>query len=105
VTGWRSCKQATAGRPVYLKAQIIRELDRLEVVLEQLKTVEAERTALLKPATGEAASPAAMLTQLKGIVGRILAGVGLPQGPNRRYPGLLHDILRRPPRLAADEWR
>ena len=53
--------------PVHLKAQIIRELDRLEVVLEQLKTVEAERDALLKPATGEAASPAAMLAQLKGI--------------------------------------
>ena len=32
--------------PVHLKAQIIRELDRLELVLEQLKTVEAERDAL-----------------------------------------------------------
>lgn len=53
--------------PVHLKAQIIRELDRLEVLLEQLKTVEAERDALLKPATDEAASPAAMLTRLKGI--------------------------------------
>ena len=41
--------------PVHLKAQIIRELDRLEVLLEQLKTVEAERDALLKPATDEAA--------------------------------------------------
>src|SRR5213078_4697479 len=46
--------------PVHLKAQIIRELDRLEILLAQLKTVEAERNALLKPATGEAASPAAM---------------------------------------------
>jgi hypothetical protein len=53
--------------PVCLKAQIIRELDRLEVLLEQLKTVEAERDALLEPATEEAASPAAMLTRLKGI--------------------------------------
>src|ERR1700680_2459566 len=53
--------------PVHLKAQIIRELDRLEVLLEQLKSVEAERGALLKPATEEAASPAAMLTRLKGI--------------------------------------
>src|SRR5213592_694271 len=35
--------------PVRLKAQIIREPDRLEVLLEQLKTVEAERDALLKP--------------------------------------------------------
>jgi hypothetical protein len=32
--------------PVHLKAQIIRELDRLEVLLEQLKSVEAERDAL-----------------------------------------------------------
>ena len=53
--------------PVHLKAQIIRELDRLEVLLEQLKTVEAERDALLKPATDEAASPAVMLARLKGI--------------------------------------
>jgi hypothetical protein len=35
---------------VRLKAQIIRELGRLEVLLEQLKTVEAERDTLLKPA-------------------------------------------------------
>jgi transposase len=53
--------------PVRLKAQLIRELDRLEVLLEQLKTVEAERDALLKPASDEAASPAAMLARLKGI--------------------------------------
>jgi transposase len=39
--------------PVHPKAQIIRELDRLEVLLEQLKTAEAERDALLKPATDE----------------------------------------------------
>jgi hypothetical protein len=45
--------------PVHLMAQIVRELDRLEVVLEQLKTVEAERNALLKPATGAAGSPPA----------------------------------------------
>jgi transposase len=33
--------------PVHLKAQIIRELDRLEVLLKQLKSVEAERDATL----------------------------------------------------------
>jgi transposase len=53
--------------PVRPKAQIIRELDRLELVLAQLKTVEAERDALLKPASEEAASPAAMLVRVKGI--------------------------------------
>ena len=47
--------------PVHLKAQIIRELDRLEVLLKQLKTVEAERDALLKPASDEAASPGAVM--------------------------------------------
>jgi transposase len=82
--------------PVHLKAQIIRELDRLEVVLEQLKTVEAERDALLKPATDEAASPPAMLARLKGIgpqTAAVLWSEGLfRQFDNRRqvaaYAGL-----------------
>src|SRR5260370_11392623 len=52
--------------PVHLKAQIIRELDRLEGVLEQLKTREAGRDALLKPETDQATSPAAMLTPVEG---------------------------------------
>ena len=39
--------------PVHLKAQISRELDRLELVLPQLKAVEAERDALLEPASEE----------------------------------------------------
>src|SRR4051794_25740492 len=44
------------GRPLppYLKAQIGRELDRLELLLEQLKAVEAERNALLEPANDAA---------------------------------------------------
>jgi transposase len=33
--------------PTHLKAQISRELDRLELLLEQIKAVEAERDALL----------------------------------------------------------
>src|SRR5437660_5376713 len=52
--------------PLHLKAQIMRELDRLEVLLEQLKAVEAERDALLKPATDAAASSAAMLAAVEG---------------------------------------
>jgi transposase len=52
--------------PVNLKAQISRELDRLEVVLQQLKAVEAERDALLEGERG-APAPAAMLSELKGI--------------------------------------
>jgi transposase len=82
--------------PVHLKAQITRELDRLEVVLEQLKTVEAERDALLKPATAGAASAAAMLARLKGIgpeTAAVLWSEGLfRQFDNRRqvaaYAGL-----------------
>src|SRR5438132_4654718 len=82
--------------PVHLKAQIIRELDRLEVLLEQLKAVEAERDALLKPATEEAVSPAAMLARLKGIgpeTAAVLWSEGLfRQFDNRRqvaaYAGL-----------------
>ena len=36
--------------PAHLKAQIGRELDRLELLLEQIKAVEAERDALLAAA-------------------------------------------------------
>jgi transposase len=53
--------------PVHLKAQIDRELDRLEIILAQLKAVEAERDALLASASQGAPAPAAMLLQLKGI--------------------------------------
>ena len=70
--------------PVHLKAQIIRELDRLEVVLAQLKTVAAERDALLKPASDEMASPPAMLVQLKGI-GPETAAVLWSEGLFRRF--------------------
>lgn len=54
--------------PEHLKAQIGRELDRLEPLLEQVKAVEAERNALLVEAR-DAATPAsaAMLLDIKGI--------------------------------------
>ena len=51
--------------PTHLKAQIVRELERLEILLAQLKAVEAERDALLQEVSDPA--PAAMLAQLKGI--------------------------------------
>src|SRR4051794_41371514 len=53
--------------PVHLKAQIIRELDRLQLVLGPLKTVAAGRGALLNEATDEPAPPPGQLGQLKGI--------------------------------------
>ncbi len=52
---------------MHLKAQVSRELDRLEIILTQLKAVEAERDALLVSASEEVAAPLAMLLQLKGI--------------------------------------
>src|SRR5215213_1214712 len=57
---------------------------RREVVLEQLKSVAAERDALLKPVTDEATSPPAMLVQLKGI-GPETAAVLWSEGLFRRF--------------------
>jgi transposase len=62
--------------PSHLRAQIGRELDRIELLLEQIKEVEAERGALLttamkpaeKPVDKKAApDPVAMLLALKGL--------------------------------------
>ena len=53
--------------PVHLKAQVCRELDRLELLLEQIKAVEAERDVLLAAQQVAAPAPAAMLLDIKGI--------------------------------------
>jgi transposase len=53
--------------PAHLKAQIGRELDRLELLLRQLKAVEAERDALLAPTADAASAPVAALAGLRGI--------------------------------------
>jgi len=57
------------GRPLpkHLKAQISRELDRLELLIEQIKAVETERNALLAAQRVAAPAPAAMLLDIKGI--------------------------------------
>jgi transposase len=69
--------------PAHLKAQVGRELDRLELLLKQIKTVEAERVAML--AAAEAVSPApAMLLDLKGI-GPEFAAVLWSEGLSRHY--------------------
>ncbi|CAM5317537.1 IS110 family transposase ISAzs35 [Aquamicrobium terrae] len=69
--------------PTHLKAQVGRELDRLELVLEQIKTVEAARDAML--AAAEAVSPApAMLLNLKGI-GPEFAAVLWSEGLSRHF--------------------
>ena len=59
------------GRPLpeCLKAQIRRELDRLELLIEQVKAVEAERDALHARAQASPGvpAPAAMLLALRGV--------------------------------------
>ena len=54
--------------PDHLRRQINRELDRLELLLEQIKTVAAERDALLASAAEDTVPPPAkVLLTLKGI--------------------------------------
>jgi transposase len=54
--------------PEHMKRQISRELDRLELLLEQIKAVEAERNTMLTALEGEKIpTPAKMLMRLRGI--------------------------------------
>ncbi|MER9215112.1 IS110 family transposase [Mesorhizobium sp. M0663] len=84
----RRCLEALKtgdGRPLpdHLKQQIDPELERLELLMEQIKAVEAERDAML--ATEQSASPApAMLLDLKGI-GQEFAAVLWTEGLSRHY--------------------
>ena len=61
--------QTVEGQPLpsHLKAEISRELDRIDLVLRQVAAVEAERDALVKTDSLDAAAPAALLMKLKGI--------------------------------------
>ena len=78
----------------FLKQQILRELDRLELLVDQIKAIESERDALL--AKDQAAAPAKMLMKLKGVgpeFGAVLWSEGLYRSfDNRRqvaaYAGL-----------------
>ncbi len=53
--------------PIHLKAQICRELDRLELLLEQIKAVEIDRDALLAHEKATMPASAATLTDIRGI--------------------------------------
>jgi transposase len=103
------------GRPLgpHLKAQIARELDRLELLLGQIKAVEAARDRLLArlaesrsqraPAPAEAQpSPVAQLISLKGIGPELAVSIwteGLSRSfANRRQAGAY-------PGLAPTPWR
>ncbi|MBO9378862.1 IS110 family transposase [Sphingomonas histidinilytica] len=73
------------GRPLppALKAQVIRELDRIELLIEQIAEIEKARDAML--AAAEASSPApAMLLNLKGI-GPEFAAVLWSEGLSRHF--------------------
>lgn len=50
-----------------IRAQVCRELDRLELLLDQIKAVEGERDAMAIPAAIGTHAPMAMLLGLKGI--------------------------------------
>jgi transposase len=71
----RDCRERLAelqtgdGRPLLprLKAEIIRELDRLELVRQQITEVEAARDALLQSQDAEGKAPAKLLLRLMSI--------------------------------------
>jgi transposase len=82
--------------PARLQAQISRELDRIELLTNQLKINEAESDALLDPASEAAPTPGFMLAELKGIGSQIAVTLWFeafyPHFDNRRqvaaYAGL-----------------
>ena len=76
------------GRPLppHLKAQLSRELDRLELLMQQIKAVEADRDALVVPNRdgNHAPSQVAMLLALRGI-GPEFANVLYSEGLFRHF--------------------
>lgn len=76
------------GRPLppFLKAQVSRELDRLELLLQQIRTVETERDALVCPTREGAQVPieVEMLVGLRGI-GPEFANVLYSEGLFRHF--------------------
>lgn len=70
--------------PAHLKRQIGRELDRLELLLEQVKLVESERDTLLAERDTATLAPAAMLLGIKGI-GPEFAAILWSEGLFRRF--------------------
>lgn len=74
------------GRPIpeRMKAEIRRELDRLELLRKQIAEVEAERDALLRVEQAPRESPGALLLKLRGI-GPEFASVLWQEGLYRRF--------------------
>jgi transposase len=69
--------------PQHLKAQVCRELDRLELLLEQIRAVEAERDALLNAEQTKVSAPP-MLLGVHGI-GPEFASVLWSEGLSRHF--------------------
>src|SRR3954447_17284858 len=59
--------------PARLKAELRRELERLELLRRQIAEVEAERDAAAEPAAGAEPSPVALLARLKAVGPQIAA--------------------------------
>lgn len=74
------------GRPLshHLKAQIVRELDRLELLLGQIKAVEAERDALIAEKKPDQTAPMTALLALNGI-GAEFAAILYAEGLFRQF--------------------
>ena len=87
--------------PAHLKAQISRELDRLELLIDQIKAVEAQRDALMDT-RANAFAPVALLMGLKGI-GPEFASVLTCEGLFRRFDNRRQFAAYAG--LAASPWR
>jgi transposase len=70
--------------PDHLRAQIARELDRIELLIEQIKVIETARDALLAAKETAAPTAAAMLLDIKG-VGSEFAAVLWSEGLFRHF--------------------
>ena len=59
--------------PARLKAELLREIELIELLMRQIAEVEAERDAVIEPETENQASPIALLAQLRAIGPQIAA--------------------------------
>ena len=92
------------GRPLgpLLKAEIIRELDRIDLVLHQIAAVEAERNVLIQSDLTNPEAPAVLLMKLKGI-GPEFAAVLWLEGLFRNFANRRH--LAAYAGLAPSPWK
>jgi transposase len=92
------------GRPLgpLLKAEIIRELDRIDLVLHQIAAVEAERNMLIQSDLTNPEAPAVLLMKLKGI-GPEFAAVLWLEGLFRNFVNRRH--LAAYAGLAPSPWK